>query len=102
MFVRGPSEDGRGLDILRLKNDELSAGELREAKDGQPINGELIKLSQRSEHDRLYDVEVLAEGPRATTTAPAQPRKGPPKVASDAYRAGWESIFGARKPPGLN
>lgn len=104
VFVRGPSADGRGLDVVRLSNDTLSAGELREAKDGQPLAGDLVRLSQRSEHDRLYDVEVLAKKDELTGAAPATPsppRKGPSKVATDAYRRGWDEVFGKRDA-GLN
>jgi len=100
VFVRGPSDDGEGVNILRLRNDTVEAGELRAAKDGQPIHGELVRLEQRPEHDRLYDVEVLAEGPK-----PAAPvldsRNGPAKVVSEAYRDGWDQIFG-RSPKLLN
>ena len=94
LFVRGPSEDGRGVDVVRVKNDELSVGQLREVREGQPLYGDLVKLSQRKEHERLYDVEVLAEGRRAP---PPPSRKGPPKVASDAYREGWDAVFGDSK-----
>jgi hypothetical protein len=97
LFVRGASEDGRGLSVVRVSDDRISAGELREARDGQPIMGELVALTQRSEHERLFDVSVLARGPGAPARdAPALPGKGPAKVASDAYREGWENVFGVR------
>jgi hypothetical protein len=91
VFVRGPSDDGQGVNILRLRDDRVETGELRAAKDGQPIHGELVKLEQRPEHERLYDVEVLAEAPHAPALGP---RKGPAKVATEAYRDGWDQIFG--------
>ena len=99
VFVRGPSADGKGLEVVRLCNDTVSAGELREAKDGQPLAGDLVRLSKRSEHERLYDVEVLAkkdELTAATSDATLPTRKGPSKVASDAYRRGWDEVFGKR------
>lgn len=98
VFVRGPSDDGAGVEVLRLKGDALSAGELRAVKEGQPIHGDLLRLSQRADHERLFDVEVLAEPPRA---APG-PRKGPAKVTSEAYRQGWDNVFSSRKDADLN
>ncbi|MBL8741844.1 MAG: hypothetical protein JNK04_12140 [Myxococcales bacterium] len=98
VFVRGPSEDGQGVSILRLREDRVETGELRAAKEGQPVHGELVRLEQRPEHERLYDVEVLAEAPKRPA-APA--RKGPAKVASEAYRDGWDQIFG-KSPKLLN
>lgn len=89
VFVRGPSDDGHGVEVLRLKGDQLSAGELRVVKEGQPIHGDVLKLSQREEHERLFDVEVLAEQPSGASAA----RKGPAKVTSEAYRRGWDSVF---------
>lgn len=114
VFVQGPTEDGKALSIVRVAEDKVSVGELREMKEGQPIHGEVVKLSRRPEHERLYDVEVLhaAHGARPTElsgrkdadrdTQPAEAnslaitRKGPSKVASDAYRSGWDLVFGQR------
>jgi hypothetical protein len=100
VFVRGPTEDGRGVGIVRLREDRIETGELREAKEGQPIVGELVKLEQRPEHERLYDVEVLARGPAASAprTDEARTHKGPLRVTSDSYRAGWDAVFGETDP----
>ena len=56
------------------------------------VHGDVVRLSQRSEHERLYNVEVLVK----SASAPEAPRSGPAQVATDAYRANWEAIFGAR------
>lgn len=110
VFVQGPTEDGKALSIVRVAEDKVSIGELREMKEGQPIHGEVVKLSRRPEHERLYDVEVLARAAHAgagrkeaDTDAQSEeakglitPRKGPSKVASDAYRSGWDLVFGRR------
>lgn len=98
VFVRGPSDDGQGVNILRLREDRVETGELRAAKEGQPIHGELVKLEQRPENERLYDVEVLAEAPKPPAMAA---RKGPAKVVNEAYRDGWDQIFG-KSPKLLN
>src|SRR5947208_16344794 len=63
VFVHGPTE--HGLQITRLREQRVESGELRTVKEGQPIVGELVKLSQREESERLFNVEVLAKGPAA-------------------------------------
>lgn len=110
----GPTESG-GVAVLRLRDDTLELGQLCELRDGQPLVGELVRLEARGDGGPLYDVEVLhdarpASTPRAAralppsqaASAPAQPRarKGPPKVTSEAYRDGWEQVFGARRGRG--
>jgi hypothetical protein len=72
----------------------LEVGELRALREGMPISGggEIVRLRQRPEHGRLFDVEVLADLPPARQTSP-----GPPKVSSDAYRKGWEQVFGSAR-----
>jgi hypothetical protein len=100
VIVGGPSEDGQGVSILRVREDRVEAGELRAATEGKPIVGELVKLTPRAEHQRLFDVEVLARGPRPKPTeARGRAHKGPPRVASGSYRSGWDRIFGS--PPEL-
>ena len=109
IVVGGPSEDGNGVSILRVRDTRVEAGELRNAAPGKPIVGELVKLSPREESDRLFDVEVLAKSPYEAAgaegaTSSGGARKGPAKVASEAYRTGWEDIFGgkASKPDAGN
>jgi hypothetical protein len=99
LWVGDPSDDGSAARVLRMRDDRIETGELRAAKDGQPVVGELVKLSRRTEHERLFDVEVLARGPAPARADTAASR--PALVNSDAYRAGWESIFGvgARDAP---
>jgi hypothetical protein len=111
----GPTADGEGASVVRLREGRVEAGEVRAAREGQPILGELVQLRAREEHAALFDVEVLARGPLASRPAPSPPptisasstdetpsassrlRKGPALVNSDAYRTGWDSIFGARR-----
>ncbi len=109
LFIHSASESGESAQVVRLRGDQLELGEVRPLREGQPLHGEMVKLSPVAEQPRLFDVEVLAD-PRALvkseansqlpSKAPADSatevtaRKGPAKVASDAYRAGWEAIFG--------
>ena len=106
IVVGGPSEDGKGVSIVRLREDRIEAGELRAPVEGQPIMGELVKLTPRADHERAFDVEVLARGPQAQRPSEERARgKGPAKISTDAYRSGWEQIFGtseAAAPEGKN
>src|SRR5512139_3420761 len=99
LFVGNNTTEGGGAPVVRLRDGRIETGELREAREGQPIVGELVKLSKRSEHDRLFDVEVLATGPTAEPRGelPAAARKGPAKIATEAYRTGWDAIFGKER-----
>lgn len=116
VLVNGQTE--HGLSVVRLRDERIEVGELRDVREGSPIYGELVKLSPRAEHPRMFDAEVIARGPEAQAQAPAAivktppalperasgvehdagRHKGPPRVTTEAFREGWESVFGARRP----
>ncbi len=60
---------------------------MRPTRDGEPIHGELVRLSQRPEHNQLFDVDVLHDA------RPAGERPGPAQIATREYRENWEKIF---------
>lgn len=91
----GEPKEGGVVDVLRLREDRIEAGELRPIEEGKPLYGELVKLSPRGEHPRLFDVNVLAAPPRKSDAGEGG-RRGPALVNSEAFREGWESIFGSR------
>lgn len=110
VYVHG--ETPNGLGIARMRTDEtgegrIEIGELRPLKEGQPLVGEVVRLSRREESDRLFDVEVMvkASTPDAPTPRAAAPRetghretghKGPPRVTSNAFRHHWDDVFGPK------
>jgi len=94
LFVHSPSEDGQGYRVIRKRADTLELGELRTLEEGRPLHGDLVQLKPRKEHERLFDVDVVVEAPRAPD-APRARRSGPAQVATAAYRSNWEAIFGA-------
>jgi hypothetical protein len=99
LLVGGPAEGGGGLRVLRKREDAIEVGEIRPVQEGRPLQGELVRLKPRREHDRVFDVEVLLsrdEIPRA-----ALGHAGPAQVASDAYRTNWDAIFGPSEEPDL-
>jgi hypothetical protein len=102
LFVHGPTKSGEGRHAIRAHDGKISLCEIRSLPEGEPIKGEVVKLRQRSEHPRLFDVDVLMAGEPARP-APVE-RSGPAQIATDAYRDNWEAIFGGRtkKRPLLN
>ncbi len=113
VFVESTTE--HGLAIVRLKSDaggdvQIEAGELRPIREGQPLHGEVLKLTPRIENARLFDAEVLMPAPLAlsaggpaTSDAPSSKtlgHKGPARVTTEAFRTNWDGIFGGRLPTG--
>ncbi len=92
----GEPKEGGAVDVVRLRQDRIEAGELRPVEDGKPLYGELVKLSPRGEHPRLFDVDVLAAAPQRQSDAAERGHRGPALVNSEAFREGWENVFGSR------
>lgn len=86
----GRTEDGDGYRILRARQGQIEAGEVRPLQEGKPIHGgELVTLRPREKTPWLCDVKVDVELPSAKNVASS----GPAQVATDAYRRNWERIF---------
>lgn len=92
VLVHGRTEDGKGLEVLRKKGEELSAGQIRPVEDGKPITGDLVRLRPRPQMPLLCDVDVEYEAPRPPKTEP-----GPARVSTTAYRKGWDRMWGRRR-----
>jgi hypothetical protein len=83
----GVDEDG---DIHLVKHNEdhsFSYGKLEQPKDGEPIYGEIVELSQSENIPGVFDIKTIME---SRTGGPAQ-------VANDSYRKNWDVIFGKSK-----
>lgn len=96
VMVHSPMDDGQGYHVLRLREGQVELGAIRNMREGAPVHGDVVRLTPRQEHDRLFDVEVLVKSPSRSD------RSGPAQVATDAYRTNWEAIFGARTDNGGN
>ncbi len=101
-FLHGPTEDGEGTKILRLRKGRVEAAEVRPARDGHPLNDrELVRLHPREQTPQLCDVEVLHESSAdPAEEAPAKTTAGPARVSTRAYRLNWERIFATRRGEG--
>jgi hypothetical protein len=91
-LVWGKSDDGETLGVLRKRGDAIEPALVKRAREGEPIHGELVRLTPREEPN-LYDVDVLHDA-RSEVREPEA--AGPAQVASNAYRKGWDRLF--KKP----
>lgn len=94
----GPDLGDGTRPFFRHRSDHtIETGYSRAVEDGKPINtsehGSLVRLTPVG--GPIYEVETLYENRPQEGDA-----KGPAKVSSDAYRRGWETIFGTKKPVG--
>jgi len=96
-LVFGPSADGEGWSVLRRRagSKTVEAGTLRPLREGRAITGEVVHLAPREEAPFLFDCETDEE--LSTPAAPAL--AGPPQVATEEYRRGWDAIWGTRARP---
>ena len=89
VVLRGPTDDGEGVSVLRARNGSVESAELRAVKQGASIEGaELIRLLPRQGSPVVWNVRVEYDGRASSQHA------GPAKVSSRAYRRGWDAIFG--------
>jgi hypothetical protein len=96
-----PTADGEGVHVLRARDEQLETGELRALQEGRPISGEVVTLAPRKENPRICDVKESV----STNALPAKasPKtKGPPQVATQAYRENWDEVFARRRNADLN
>ena len=87
-------KDEHGTHILRRRSETapLEVGLLRPLREGKPIEGEVVSLSPRREGPLLFDVKSKLPDPRPRPSA-----DGPAQVATDAYRKGWDAVWGRRR-----
>jgi hypothetical protein len=106
-IVGGPTDDGAGQRIVRLRDGTLSTGELRPVKEGQPITQELVRLHPVDGERHVCAVEVLHTpgAPAQSGEAAAEPQRRlarPARVATDRYRKNWGAIFDGKRKASLN
>lgn len=100
-LIHGVESDGT-VHIIRRRDERLEAGALRPVKEGSPIHGELVSLKPRKHMPLLCDVKVHYQPPRQEPAQQSSRRKGPAQVATDRYRANWDSIWSSKKSEALN
>jgi hypothetical protein len=96
-LVYAPADDGDGYKILRQRGRRpLEAGMLRPMKSGRAIADEVVHLEPRKESPLLFDVETDEELSSPEALAARASRGGPPQVATEKYRRGWDAIWGTK------
>ena len=97
-LVYGTADDGEGYKILRQRggSPRVEAGMLRPMQSGRAITGEVVHLEPRSESPLLFDVQTDEELSSPASLAAGGARGGPPQVATDDYRRGWDAIWGTK------
>lgn len=114
VLVQGVTEDRQGLRVIRSRDQQLEAGEVRPLKEGQPITSDVVKLHPRPGIPFLCDVETTysparsplksvpgttGSVPKAASSASSSKRPttaGPAQVASQTYRENWDAIWAKR------
>lgn len=100
-ILGGPTEDGQGAHLLRVREGTITAGEIRPVREGEPItHSEVVRLRPLDADSRICAVETLheparadsAKDPRQLAARADQPRR-PARVATDRYRKNYDAIF---------
>lgn len=102
VLIVGKDEDSQALRVFRKRNDRIEPGLVKPAEPGKPLLGDLVRLKPRPECPILCDVETIYEfqsqPPSDEAVGARRSRGGPAWVVTDAYREGWERIFGPGRP----
>lgn len=98
-ILHGPTEDGEGARMLRFKEGNVYAGEVRPVREGQSVeHSELVRLRPLDPDLPVCEVEVLhtPQTPPQTQaqTQKARPSNGPARFTTDGYRRNWGAVFG--------
>lgn len=96
ILIHGVSEDGAKMAVLRAREDRVEAGIISAVKEGEPVTGELIKLTPRPEFPLVCDVETQLPRGAINATGGSDTRAtrgGPAQVATEAYRENWDAIW---------
>jgi hypothetical protein len=107
-ILNGPTDDGHGARVVRIREGEVSAGEIRPVKEGESINqSEVVRLKPLDREQRVCEIEVLhaPQGEHAQSAEHAKdkpPRRrshtpGPVRVSNPTYRKNWSAIFESKK-----
>ncbi|CAN5247211.1 hypothetical protein BH09MYX1_BH09MYX1_51320 [soil metagenome] len=104
-IVTGPTDDQKGARIVRVRGDEVQAGEIRPMVEGASLaeGAEIVRLKPHAQPNAasgvpVFEVESVFKRP-TSTAATSLKKKGPAQVATSDYRDHWDSVFATAKPP---
>jgi len=94
-ILGGPTDDGQGTHLVRFRDGEVSAGEIRPVKDGEPVtHRELVRLHPLEGEQRVVRVETLHEPQQLPADAP---KSRPARVSNARYRENYDAIFESKR-----
>jgi hypothetical protein len=99
VLIHGTSPDGKGLAVLRHRDNRLERGLVMPIEQGKPIVGEVVTLKPRREFPLICDVKVEYNPSNDHDDVATDRRslgKGPGQVATDTYRTNWDRTFQSR------
>jgi hypothetical protein len=96
-LVLDRADSGDAYRVLRRRaaDSAVELGTLRPMREGRPIDGEVVSLSPREDMPFVYDVKTELADPRGDRRPTSD---GPPQIATDEYRRGWDAIWGTPGP----
>ena len=101
-MILGPDlGDGSRPCVRHLPDHRVQTGVVQPLKDGQSLNGydEVLAVKYDQQHGD-FEVQSVYDPRQASPALESAPSKGPAKVTSNAYRAGYDRIFGAKQTVG--
>jgi hypothetical protein len=100
-LVLDRTDEAGGYKILRRRAaaSDVEMGTIRPLKEGRPIDGEVLSLTARKDIPFLYNVKTELADPRGPSRGSSD---GPPQIATEEYRRGWEAIWGTPSTEKLN
>ncbi len=100
ILALGPTVGSARTFIRHRPDHSIETGLAQPLKDGVPIQGDsVLKLTSSGvpgyyEVEECYTLKASTEGPQVSEAPTEKLAKGPAKVNSDQYKAGWDRIFG--------
>lgn len=91
-LVGPPDEEGVRPVLRRHSNDSWSGGRIIPLKEGKPILGELVTLTEREGGGFTMKPMLNNDEPVKVETT----KDGPAMVNSQVFRNGWDNIFGQK------
>ncbi len=95
VLISGIDRARNEVHVLKPAEDGIEAAVLRQVEDGVPLTGDLVRLHPHKSIPFLAELETVLRHPDNVRRA-GRGHNGPPMVASEAYRRGWDAIFATR------
>lgn len=93
VLLHSATEDGKGVRVIRARDQRIEAGVIRPLEEGKPIVGEVVSLAPRADTPRVCDVKVIHRSSEPERELASAPHHGPARVSTRAFRDGWDAIF---------